>query len=81
MIAQAIGFDEQVNDTPVVVLWCQEQKNFTVAPVCDWVGNKMKTLAMVSEVHLHPVGVFETAEAAFKFVQSHGEKDLALVPL
>lgn len=78
MIAQAIGFDEQVNETPVVVLWCEEQKNFTVAPVCDWVGNKMKSFSDVREVHLHPVGVFETAEQAFIFVQSYQKKTLCM---
>lgn len=79
MIAEQLSFDDLSHELPLVVLWCEEQKDFTVVPVTDWVGDKMKTLALVNEVHLHPVGVFKTAEAAFSFVQLQQKKDLDLV--
>lgn len=77
-MAEQLFFTDLEQDAPVVVLWCEEQRDFAVEPICDWVGNKMKPFSDVREVHLHPVGVFETAEQAFVFVQSHQKKELSL---
>ncbi len=77
-MAEQLIFKDLEQGAPVVVLWCEEQRDFAVEPVCDWVDDTMKSPSELKDIHLHPVGVFKTAEQAFAFVENHQKRDLSL---
>lgn len=67
-------------DSPAIVFWCDEQKEFSVELLSEWVSDKMNRIALVKEIHLCSVGVFESREEAYFWVASMQDKSLFLSP-